>query len=109
MLPELTEYRVIATVKGESLNYCDCPHCDGHDPKTAIEEVDYVIKAIDEADAKRLAELEYKTTSEYGFVEWVNLVILAPGEKPPWPREVELVYLDRWNKGLGLPAEPVIA
>lgn len=109
MIPEPIEYRVTGTIKSGGKYYCDCRWCNGHD-NSVIEDVDYGIEAGDEAEAKRLAELQYNTESgDHSFGEWIQVLVLAPGEKPPRPREVELVYLDRWNKGLGLPAEPVIA
>lgn len=105
MTHELIEYRVTGTIKSGGKFYCDCRWCNGHDNRV-IEDVDYAIEAEDEQEAKRLAELQYTESGGHSFGEWVNLLILPPGEKPPRPREVELALLDRWNKGLGLPAEP---
>lgn len=107
MIPELIEYRVIGTIKSGGKYYCDCRHCNGHDNST-VEDVEYVIEAENEEDAKRQAEEQYTEFSDYSFGEWITVIVLAPGEKPPRPREVELVFLDRWNKGLGLPGYPTI-
>lgn len=101
MMTELVEYRVSGTIKSGGKYYCDCRWCNGHD-NSVIEDVDYAIEAGDEAEAKRLAELQYTESGGHSFGEWVNVIILAPGEKPPRPHEVELEMLKRWNEGLGL-------
>lgn len=99
------EYRIILNDTLRTVvEYCDCKYCQGHYRK---EEINFneLIEAESRQDAKAQAIkliLESYDVSEKDLLK-APIVILEPGEKI-LTRKAELDLLERWNKGLGLPA-----
>lgn len=99
------QYKVILndTLK-TTVDYCDCKYCQGHYRKEEIR-FDKLIEADSQQDAKAQAIELIQEDYDIGKSDLLKapFVILEPGEKL-LTRKAELDLLERWNKGLGLPA-----